>query len=187
MGTEKCPFCGQEIDAAAARCFFCGAELNAKSVHERLEQLHIRDARHARRIRRPVAVGAFVVIILISIVLFYDNSDKKHVSIIDNTDKSSTVRLKAKVTFPEGRFIVSNNDPFDWKNVELEIMPESTKERFSLKVPNISAGETYTAAAAEFSKEDGTRFNPYIMRPMEFLIQCDTSANKKGSYQTVWK
>jgi hypothetical protein len=187
MGTEKCPFCGQEIDAAATRCFFCGAELNAESVHKRLEQLHIQDAHLARRIRRPVVAGIFIVIILISIVFFTTRPARRHISATDDTDNSSTVRLRAKVTFPEARFIVSNNDSFDWKNVKLEIMPESTEERFSLKVPNISAGETYTAAAAEFSRDDGTRFNPYTMRPKEFWILCDTPANKRGSYQAVLK
>lgn len=187
MGTEKCPFCGQEIDAAATRCFFCGAELNEDSVHKRLEQLHKQDTHTTRRIHRPVVAGVIFAIVLISIVFFYETSGKRRISAIDNTDKSSTVRLRAEVTFPGARFIVTNNDSFDWKNVKLEIMPESAKERFSLKVPNISAGQTYTAAAAEFSKEDGTRFNPNIMRPKEFWILCDTSANKRGSYQVTFK
>jgi hypothetical protein len=186
MGTEKCPFCGQEIDATATRCFFCGAELSKESVHKRLEQLHKQRARSARRIRRPVTAGIVVVIIAAAIV-FYGKSGKKHVPVTDNHSQISTVGLKAKVTFAGESFIVSNNDLFDWKNVELEIVPESTEERFCLKVPKISAGQIYTAAAAEFSSEDGPRFNPYGMRPKRFRILCDTPANKRGTYQAGWK
>jgi hypothetical protein len=186
MGTEKCPFCGQEIDAAATRCFFCGAELNKESVHKRLEQLHRQKARSARRIHRPVTAGIIVVIIAITIV-FYSKPGKKHLPAINSPSQISTVRLKAEVALPGERLIVSNNDLFDWKNVELEIVPESTEERFILRVPKISAGEIYTAAAAEFSKEDGTRFNPYEMKPKRFRILCDTPANKRGAYQTGWK
>jgi hypothetical protein len=187
MGTEKCPFCGQEIDAAATRCFFCGAELSEESIHKRLEQLQKQDALHSRRIRRPIAVGIIVVIILVGIVFFYDASGRKNMSVFDNPDQSSTIRLRAKVTFPGARFVISNNDSFDWRNVRLEIMSESTEDRFSLRVPSISAGETYKVAAAEFSKGDGTRFNPYTMKPKKFLILCDAPAKKSGFYQAGWK
>lgn len=187
MGTEKCPFCGQEIDSAATRCFFCGAELNEESIHRRLEQLHIQDARLAQKVRSPFAVVVIVVIILISIIFFYDTSGRKRISDVDSSGRSSTVKLKAKVTFPGARFIISNNDSFDWENVKLEIIPESTEDRFSLRIPNISAGETYTAAAAEFSKDDGTHFNPDTMKPQKFWILCDTPTRESGSYLTGWK
>jgi tRNA(Ile2) C34 agmatinyltransferase TiaS len=186
MATEKCPFCGQEIDAAATRCFFCGAELNKESVHKRLEQLHEQRARSARRIHHPVTAGIIVVMIA-AVVVLHSKSGKKQIPAIENPSRTSTVRLKAKVTFPGESFVVSNNDLFDWKNVELEIVPESAEERFSLKVPKISAGQICTAAAAEFSREDGTRFNPYEMRPKRFRILCDTPSNKRGIYQAGWK
>ena len=187
MGTEKCPFCGQEIDSAAIRCFFCGAELSKESVHERLEQLHEQDIRHVRGIRKPVAAGIIVIVILIYIIFFYDTSGKKRIPAIDNPPQSITVSLKAKVTFPGERFVVSNNDSFDWSNVRLEIMPESTEYWFGLKVPIISAGQTYTAAAAEFSREDGTCFNPDKMKPRKFRIQCETPTKANGSYQASLK
>ncbi|OHB60310.1 MAG: hypothetical protein A2168_04025 [Planctomycetes bacterium RBG_13_50_24] len=187
MGTEKCPFCGQEIDAAATRCFFCGAELNEESIHKRLEQLQKQEARLAQRVRKPIAVGIIFVIILISIIFFYDNSGKKRISDVDSSGRSSTVKLNAKVLYPGARFIISNNDSFDWKNVKLEIVSETTEDRFSLKVPNILAGETYTAAAAEFLKDDGIRFNPYTMKPKKFWILCDTPTRENGSYLVGWK
>jgi len=187
MGTEKCPFCGQEIDAAATRCFFCGADLNEESVHKRLEQLHIQDVRVARRIHKPLLINAVVVLILAGVVFFYGTSGRKRISDVDSSGRTSTVKLNSKVTYPGARFIISNNDSFDWKNVKLEIIPESTDDRFSLKVPNILAGETYTAATAEFLKDDGTRFNPYTMKPKKFWILCDTPTRENGSYLAGWK
>jgi hypothetical protein len=187
MGTEKCPFCGQEIDAAATRCFFCGADLSEESVHKRLEQLHQQDARTARSVRSPIIVGIIVIIILMSIVFFSDTSGRKCISVVDDQKQSSTVRLNAKVTYPGARFIIANNDSFDWVNVKLEFVTDSTEDRFSLRIPNISAGETYTAAAAEFSKKDGTRFNAYETKPRKFWILCDTPTKQSGSYQAGWK
>ncbi len=71
MATEKCPFCGQEIDAAATKCFYCEAELNKESVHNRLEQLHDQDIRAARKIHKSHFIKVAVVLALIGIVFFY--------------------------------------------------------------------------------------------------------------------
>ena len=187
MGPEKCPFCGQEIDSAATKCFFCGAVLNEESVHKRLEQLHIQDVQVARRARNPHLIKVIVVLILGGVVFFYGTSGRKRISDVDSLARTSTVKLTAKVVYPGARFIISNNDSFDWENVKLELISETTEDRFSLRVPNILAGQTYTVAAAEFLKDDGIRFNPSTMKPKEILILCDTLTGKSGSYLTNWK
>ena len=81
MGTEKCPFCGQEIDAAAIRCFFCGAELNEESVHKRLEQLHVQDIKADLRIHKHLLIKVIVILILAGLVFFYGTSSKKRTKI----------------------------------------------------------------------------------------------------------
>ncbi len=187
MGTEKCPFCGQEIDVAATRCFFCGAELNEESVHKRLEQLHIQDERVARKIRNPLLIKVIALIILAGVVFFYGTSGRKRKSDVDSSGRSSAVKLNANVICPGESFIISNNDSFDWTNIKLEIISGTAEECFSLSIPNILAGDTYTAAAAEFLKDDGTRFNPYTMKPQKFCILCDTPAKENGSYMVVLK
>ena len=168
MGTEKCPFCGQEIDSSAKKCFFCGAELNDESVHQRLEQLQIQDIQAARRIHKPFLLKVIVILILAGAIFFYDTSSRKHTSKVDNSAQSSTVKLKAKVTFPGAQFIISNNDSFDWKNIRLEIIPDSMEEHFRLSIPIIISGETYTADATKFLNNEGTRFNP---DNINYLIQ----------------
>jgi hypothetical protein len=131
-------------------------------------------------------VGVIVVIILVSIIFFYDTLGKKCISVINEPYQNSTLRLNAEVTDPGARFIISNNDSFDWRSIKLEIMPESTEDRFSLRVPDILAGETYKAVVAEFSKESGIRFSPSQMKLKKFWILCETSTKEIGSYQTGW-
>ena len=187
MGTEKCPFCGQEIDAAAIRCFFCGAELNEESVHKRLEQLHVQDIKADLRIHKHLLIKVIVILILAGLVFFYGTSSKKRTSDIDISHRTSTAMLSAKVAFAGARFIISNNDSFDWKNVKLETIPESMNDRFSLRIPNILAGQTYTADAAKFINNDGIRFDPDKMKPRKFWILCDTPTKGSGSYLTDLK
>jgi hypothetical protein len=187
MGTEKCPFCGQEIDAAAKRCFYCGAELNEESIHKRLEQLHMQDKQNARRIHKPLLIKIIVILILAGIVFFYGTSGRKHISGIDSTAQGLTVILNAKVTFPGTRFIISNNDSFDWKSVKLQIIPESMTESFSLNIPVILSGETYTADASKFLNNEGIRFNPDKMKSLKFRILCDTPTRGSGLYLADWK
>jgi hypothetical protein len=185
MGTEKCPFCGQEIDTAAKRCFFCGAELNEESVHNRLEQLHVQDIQAARRIHKPLLIKVIVVVIFIGVVFFYGTSGRKHTSGV-NTGQSLTVKLNAKVAFSGARFVVSNKDSFDWKNVRMEIVPDSVEERFILSVSTILSGETYTAEATKFIRSDGIQFNPDKTKSGDFRIFCDTTIGGSGSYLTDW-
>ena len=187
MGTEKCPFCSQEIDTTAKRCFFCGAELNEKSVHKRLEQLHMQDIQAARRIHKPLLKKVIVILIFAGVVFFYGTSGRKHISDVDSTGQSSTVKLNAKVAFPGAQFIISNNDSFDWKNVKMDIIPDSMEERFSLSIPIILSGETYKADITRFINNDGIRFNPDKMKPRKFWIMCDTPTRGSGSYLTDWK
>ena len=156
-------------------------------VGKRLEQLHIQDARAARKIHKPLLIKVVVVLILVVVVFYYGTSGRKRISDVDNPGRTSTIKLNAKVIYPGERFVISNNDSFDLKNVKLEIVSETTDDRFSLKVPNILAGETYTAAAAEFLKDDTTRFNPYTMKPMKFWILCDTPTREDGSYLAGWE
>jgi hypothetical protein len=187
MGTEKCPFCGQEIDAEAAKCFFCGAKLDEESVERRLEQLHLQeDRRSARKVHIPVALGVVVAVILTYLVLFHGAPAKKPSPAVHRPPESPTVHLNAKVTFAGARFVISNNDSFDWENVKLEITSAALGEPFGLNVPRIPAGETHTVDAAEFCSKDGTPFNSFSMKLRRFRIRCDTPDRQSGSYLAGW-
>ena len=188
MGTEKCPFCGQEIDAEATRCFFCGAKLDEDSVEKRLEQLYIQeDRRLIRRVGKPLVLKVVVVLILIYVVLFHGEPAGKRSPAVIGPPESSTIHLNAKVSFAGAQFIISNNDSFAWENVKLEITTGASGEPFGLSVPKISAGQTYAAEAAEFQRKVGTRFDPVSTRPQKLWIRCDTPEKENGSYVAGWE
>lgn len=187
MGPEKCPFCGQEIDTEATKCFFCGAELDEETIENRLEQLHQEDDRKpARKARCPFVLEALVIIILICVILFSGTSNKKP-KLLEASTETSSVRLIAKVTYTGAQIVISNNDSYDWINVELQITSESPGSNFHLRVLKIPAGTTQTLRAAEFTMEDGTCFNPYTMKPKRFWISCETPNRVNGSYFAGWK
>lgn len=96
------------------------------------------------------------------------------------------VDLKASVRFTGTQFIITNNDSFDWKNVELEINPGLLKSGYKLKAGLISTGQTYTVGALQFAKPDGTRFNPFSIKPQSISISCDTPRGK-GFYSGKWE
>jgi len=188
MGTEKCPFCGQEIEARATKCFFCGAKLDEESIERGLEQLHYQEGfRPSRRFHHRVALAGVVACILVGVALFYVLPGRRNPFPLEQPPKGSLVRLNAKVSFAGARFTISNNDSFDWENVELEVVPADIGEPFCLAVTRIPAGGTYTVGLTEFRRKDGTRFNPSSTRSERFRIRCDTPDKQSGSYLAAWK
>lgn len=187
MGPEKCPFCGQEIDTEAAKCFFCGEELNEESVEKRLEELLTEDGKKpAQKPKNPPVLQLVVIVVLICIALFAGTSKKKTIFNKAKFSGESTVRLNTKVVFTGSNFIISNNDKFDWTNVELQIIPETEGSNYSLDVVKIPAGEKFSVNAGEFASKEGSNFNPNEMKPKKIRIWCDTPTQVNGSYFAGW-
>jgi len=84
------------------------------------------------------------------------------------------VTLKASVRFDGSQFIITNNDSFNWTNVELEVNGALLKSGYKLKQRLMEAGTVYTVGALQFAKPDGTRLNPFTTKPQKFEIICDT-------------
>lgn len=96
------------------------------------------------------------------------------------------VNLNASVRFTGTQFIITNNDSFDWRNVELEINPGLLKSGYKLNAGLMKAEQTYTVGASQFAKPDGTRFNPFSIKPQSISISCETPRGK-GFYSGKWK
>ena len=100
----------------------------------------------------------------------------------------STVKLKANVSFSGTQFVIRNNDSFDWRNVKMEINSGVIKSGYILKEAVLQAGKEYTVGAMQFAKGDGTRFNPFQMKPKNFSISCDTAKGKlTGFWHGGWE
>lgn len=188
MGTEKCPFCGQEIDTEATRCFFCGANLDEESVEKRLEQLYLQqDRRFARNIGSSLLPKVIAVLILIYIVLFHGEPPGKRSRPVIGPPESPVVRLNAKVAIAGRQLVVSNNDSFDWENVKMEIASGVPHDPFVLSIPKISAGQSYTLEAEEFRRKDGARLDPSLAKPQRVWIRCETPKKESGFYMAGWE
>jgi len=99
---------------------------------------------------------------------------------------SSTVDLKAGVSFTGTQFVIANRDSFNWTNVKLEVNSGLVSSGFILRVGVMEAGQTYTVGAAQFAKPDGKRFNPFEYKPQSLSIWCDTPRGD-GFYYGTWK
>jgi len=128
-----------------------------------------------------IALGILVFFIIIG--LSCTNGESNTVS--DTT--SSTIDLNASVSFTGEQFIITNADDFDWTNVKLEINSVGLKSGYIYE-PQITmvAAEVYTVGALQFAKKDGTKFNPFTIKPLNFSIWCDTLKGK-GFYYATWQ
>ena len=188
MGPEKCPFCEQEIYTEAKKCFFCGASLDRNSIENRIDQLcKQEEIKHISRVEIPLAVKIIVFIILVCTVLFLGRSRFKPSLTNVVSAQGSIVSLNAEVTLSGSHFIITNNDSFDWTNVELQILSDYIGNNFITVIPKISKGQKLSVRATEFTKKDGTSFNPYTMKSQGFRIRCDTPVKENVSYHAGLK
>jgi len=127
------------------------------------------------------AIGCLVflagLILMMAICGVFDSSDTPEATPDRNVrHKYVTIRLDAR--FDGSQFILSNLDTFNWFNVELEINGGLLKSGYKLKHGSMLAGKVYTVGALQFVKPDGTRFNPYTMKPLNITIFCDTPGGR---------
>jgi len=93
------------------------------------------------------------------------------------------VSLNPDVRASEKQFRIENEDDFDWLNVKMEL-----NGSFILKKDTIKAGETIIVDIVDFTKKDGTRFNPLVYKPKEMKISCETpTKGEYGFYSGTWK
>ena len=102
-----------------------------------------------------------------------------------NAPTTTTIDLQASVNFTGTQFVITNNDSFAWTDVEMQINYGVIADGFILTTARVEAGTTYTVGAMQFAKADGTRFDPFTMKPQKFEIQADTPKGK-GWYFGGW-
>lgn len=81
--------------------------------------------------------------------------------------------LTASVTFTGTQFLITNEDSFGWNNVLMKVNSGFIANGFWLKTARMEAGSTYTVGALQFAKDDGTRLDPFAIKPTSFSIQAD--------------
>lgn len=118
-----------------------------------------------------------ILVVLVSI-LFGNNSDTQkttdNTSVVSTPSPTITQRedFKASVNFTGTQFIITNLDNLDCQNAEIEINGGLFSEGYMLKGYTLEVNEIYTVGALQFTKGDGTRLNPYQIKPKTFSIYC---------------
>jgi len=136
--------------------------------------------KEAKEKSKKVGKGCLITILiffaLVAMIIIFSNDG-------DKTKTSSTnVELNVSVKFSGTQFIITNKDTFDWTNCGLGVNSSS----YSLSGNNFTAGETYTVGAMQFTKDDGTRLNPFQVKPLDITFSCTTPTGS-GYYYGGWK
>lgn len=135
--------------------------------------------------KKNLAIGCLGLIFLIVVVMWicgvFESEKKSEVP-----SKPLYVDLNASVRFTGTQFVITNNDNFNWENVQLEINPGLLKSGYKLNAGLMSAGYAYTVGALQFTKSNGTRFNSILIKAQSISIYCDTPKGK-GYYHGTWK
>ena len=112
--------------------------------------------------------------IIVFMILAYASGDNTNVG-------SSTIDLKASVSFTGTQFIIKNNDNFTYTNAKLEV-----NRKYVLTGKDLKPGESYSVGMMQFADDDGNRLNSMI-KPLSFSIWCDLNDNKNGFYYAEWQ
>jgi len=134
---------------------------------------------------QKTAVGCLVVIgIIVALWLIGKLSSNKSGSA--SAPPVQEVQLNAAVRFDGSQFILTNNDSFDWTNVKIEINGGIIRGGYVLNTDRVTAKNTYTVGAMQFAKSDGTRLNPFAVKPQSIFISAKTPKGT-GHYSGSWK
>lgn len=99
----------------------------------------------------------------------------------------SYVKLNAKVSYDGNKFVISNNDKFDWKNVSITIKTSHSREYTnpagSSPTFSIKAGQSYELQNWQFfEKGKSLPFFRTDGKPEIIEIRCTTKSGKLGTF-----
>lgn len=122
-----------------------------------------------------IVLSTFFILAAITVIVTYSPEQK---SKKPSRTSSTTVELKATVEFDGSQFIITNWDYFDWTNIKIEVNSGLISSGYVLREKYLEAGGTYTIGALQFAQGDGTRLNPWQVKPQRFSIRCDCPGGK---------
>lgn len=107
--------------------------------------------------------GAIAILFILAVIVTIPGA------LVKSTPNKTLHRenFRASVNFTGTQFVISNNDDLDCENARLEVNGSYNLNGYTLKM-----GEKYTVGALQFSKDDGTRLNPFQVKPKTFSIYC---------------
>lgn len=173
----QCKKCGFLNPSTHKHCGQCGASITQETTSPK--------SRSVKPSNNATGIGCLAVIIL-GVIITFLNSGKKSESVSGSpTQSRPEARINARVQFSGSQFVISNLDPFPWRDVKMEINGGVFSGGYELRHPVIEANQVYTVGAMQFANGDGVRFNPFQMKPKKFSI-CATTPNGLACYVGEW-
>jgi hypothetical protein len=147
-----CEKCGKELPADSEFCPLCDETIGVEgeSVEKKMPFLRTTQG----KMTALVIVLAIVVIVGVIIGLNYQAHHKTL-----HTDASVLDGVQLEI---------NNYDSFAWTDVRLTL-----NSSYTLTTSRMDANTAYTVGLGQFAKKDGTRFNPFTMKPLKVKIACD--------------
>ena len=122
-----------------------------------------------------LGVVFFLIILMAVVGIIVSDSETK-------TEISQTKTLDAGIIFNGTQFIITNKDNYAWTSVKFMLNSGIISGGYVLRYSRIEAKTTYTVGVLQFTKSDGTRFNPNTMKPQSIVILAD-----QGNCDLYWE
>lgn len=96
----------------------------------------------------------------------------------EQPEKIQKKDLIGAVNFDGAQFHITNQEDRDWEICNFILnsnyyYPTKTSDWYpGQKIEKIPAYQTVSIGAAQFTLKDGTRFNPFLIKPQGFSISC---------------
>jgi len=180
-----------EVEEGQTHCKYCGIKLSdigkekpAYLAKEDKATLGEKKKGRGCLIAIGLLVGFFILIGLI----VSGGEEKKQVTEEKPkaTPKTESIELNGKVNFDGAQFHITNLDKGDWVNCHFILngkyyYPTKTSSWLpGQKIGVIEAGNTVSVGSANFTLLDGTRFNPFAIKPQSLSISCDNGFESWG-------
>jgi len=175
---RPCPFCGQVTEEVQGVCRSCGRAFPKPAVASPT----LSNTRSDLRLLAFLALGV-MLLGLAGIVVTYLAGEGASSGPQSTSSSTSFERLDAEVRFTGTQFVIRNNGAVLWEDITCEVNRGSFTHGYLLHIDSLRPGDQVTVGALAFAQADGTRFNPFAMKPRTIDVVATVSA---GGRRGMW-